>query len=189
MLSRRLASHCRCDGLVPLGNRPSLCPSCGANRSWLCGRHSPSRGLQRPQTGRSRHDRQLIPQHSASRHSRLRAASLTRWSSASSLHAILMRSLFLESLTTAAQRQLTWPSVLRISSSIASLIIPGCALSLSSSPTLDVSTVQYGVSVIVDGVVRVEERRVRTLLGLLLGVVRATSAYDGEGLGACMLAT
>ena len=70
---------------------------------------------------------------------------------------------------------------MRISSSIAFLIVSGCALLLSPSTTLDVSTVQYSVSVIVDSVVRREER-VRTLLGELSGGVRATSAYDGLGL-------
>lgn len=40
---------------------------------------------------------------------------------------------------------------------------------------------QYNVSVIVDGVVLIDER-VCTLLGLLFGAVHATSAYDGLGL-------
>ena len=53
-------------------------------------------------------------------------------------------------------------------------------LLLSSSLTLDVSIVQYSVSVILDGVVPVEVS-VRTLLGQLLGGVRAISAYDGDG--------
>jgi hypothetical protein len=43
--------------------------------------------------------------------------------------------------------------------------------------------VQYSVSVILDGVVPIDEG-VRTLLGKPFGGVRATSAYDGEGLDA-----
>ena len=50
------------------------------------------------------------------------------------------------------------------------------------------SIVQYNVSVIVDGAVPIEGS-VCALLGMLFGGVRATSAYDGEGLDACMLAT
>lgn len=65
---------------------------------------------------------------------------------------------------------------------IADLIILGCALLRSSSPTLDMSIVQYSVSVIIDGVVPTEVR-VRTLLGRLLGGVRAISACDGDPLG------
>jgi hypothetical protein len=44
-----------------------------------------------------------------------------------------------------------------------------------------VSTVQYKVSVRADGVLFIDER-VRMLLGLLFGAVRATSAYEGLGL-------
>jgi len=98
---------------------------------------------------------------------RLCAASLTLRSSASSLHATLMRSAFRESLITAAQRQFACPSAVRILPSIAFLIDPGCTLLLSSSPIRDVSMVQYSVSVIVDGVVPIEVR-VWTLLGRLL---------------------
>jgi hypothetical protein len=57
-----------------------------------------------------------------------------------------------------------------LSSSIVFLIAPGCALLLSSSSTLDVSIVQYSVSVIFDGVVPTEVR-VRTLLDVLFGGV------------------
>ena len=67
-----------------------------------------------------------------------------------------MRAVFLGSLITATQRQRSWPSVVRISFSIACLIVPGCALLWSCSSTLDVSTVQYSVSVIADGVVLIE---------------------------------
>jgi hypothetical protein len=59
----------------------------------------------------------------------------------------------------------------------------GWALLLSSSLTFDVSIVQYSVSVILDGAVPIDVS-VRTLLGQLFGGVRATSAYDGEGLDA-----
>src|SRR3984885_3856373 len=97
-----------------------------------------------------------------------------------------MRSVFLASLITAAQRHLSCPSPLRISSSMAFLIAPGLALFLSSSPTLDVSIVQYSVSVILDGVVPIDVS-VRRLLGQLFGGVRATSAYDGEGLDVWIL--
>ena len=41
---------------------------------------------------------------------------------------------------------------------------------------------QYSVSVIIDGVIPIEVR-IRTLLGRLLGGVRAASAYDGDTLG------
>jgi hypothetical protein len=71
--------------------------------------------------------------------------------------------------------------MVRISSLIAFLIAPSYALLLSSSPTLDVSIVQYSLSVIVNSVVPIEVR-VRTLLGLLLGSVRATSVYNGDAL-------
>lgn len=94
-----------------------------------------------------------------------------------------MRSKFLASLITATQRQFSCPFVVRISSSIAFLTAPGYALFLSFSPTLEVSIVQYSVSVILDGVVPID-KGVRTLLGKLFGGVRATSAYDGEGLDA-----
>jgi hypothetical protein len=64
---------------------------------------------------------------------------------------------------------------------------PRLCLALSSSQTFDVRIVQYSVSVIVDGVVPIEVR-VCTLLGLLLGGIRATSAYDGDALrDGCML--
>ena len=72
-----------------------------------------------------------------------------------------MRVAFLESLVTATQRQFLRSSVIRISCSIVCLIVPGCASSLSLSSTLDVSTVQYGVSVIVDGEGPVKWRDVR----------------------------
>src|SRR5881394_2442619 len=98
-----------------------------------------------------------------------------RWSSVSSLQVTLMRAAFLPSLMTAMQRQLSWPSIACISFSIACLTDPGCTSLLSFSSTLDVSTVQYSVSVIVDGVVFNDERDCR-LLGRLLGGVRATSA-------------
>src|SRR4051812_29515570 len=91
------------------------------------------------------------------------AASLTCWSSASSLHATLMCSIFLVSLITMAQHQFACPSTVQISSSIAFLTASGCALHLFSSTILDVSIVQYSISVIVDGVVFIEVR-VRTLL-------------------------
>ena len=94
-----------------------------------------------------------------------------------------MRVAFLGSLVTVGQRQFLWSSVMRISCSIACLIVPGCASFLSLSSILDVSTVQYGVSVIVDGEGSVEWGDVR-LLGWLLGGVRAISAYDGVALGA-----
>ena len=55
------------------------------------------------------------------------------------------------------------------------LIAPAVVLSLSMSSTLEVSIVQNKVSVKEDGVVFIEER-VCTLLGWLVGGVRATSA-------------
>jgi len=66
---------------------------------------------------------------------------------------------------------------------MACLITTGCALFLSSSSTLEVSIVQYGVSVILDGVVFLSEMGCR-LLGWLSGGVRAISAYDGVVLAA-----
>ena len=90
-----------------------------------------------------------------------------------------MRSVFLAFLITAAQRQFACFSFVRISFSIAFRIAPGCTLLLSLSSTLDVLTVQYSVSVIVDEIVR-EKKRVRTLLS---GSVRAASAYDKNKLG------
>lgn len=65
------------------------------------------------------------------------------------------------------------PSLLRISSSIAFRVAPSSTLHPSSS-TLDVSIVQYSVSVIADAVVFVD--RLWILLGRELGGVRATSA-------------
>ena len=64
---------------------------------------------------------------------------------------------------------------------MAFLITPRLALFLSSSPTLNVSIVQYSVSVILEGVVPIDVSVCR-LLGKLFGGVRATSAYDGKGL-------
>jgi hypothetical protein len=61
-------------------------------------------------------------------------------------------------------------------------IIPDCALLLSSFPTLNVSTVQYSVSIIVTGVVFIEERVCR-LLNQRLENMRAISAYNGVALG------
>jgi flagellar biosynthesis protein FliQ len=55
------------------------------------------------------------------------------------------------------------------------LIAPAVVLSLSMSSTLEVSIVQNKVSVKEDGVVFIEEI-VCTLLGWLVGGVRATSA-------------
>jgi hypothetical protein len=101
-------------------------------------------------------------------------ASLTSWSSASSLQVTLMRAVFLGSLVTAVQRQLSRSAPARISFSIASLITPGCVFCLSSF-ILEVSIVQYSVSVIVDGVRLLEEKDGR-LLGWLVGGVRAMAA-------------
>jgi hypothetical protein len=56
---------------------------------------------------------------------------------------------------------------------------PACTLFLSSFPILDLSTVQYNVSVIIDGIVDgIVPTEVRTLLRTLFGGVRATSTYD-----------
>lgn len=90
-----------------------------------------------------------------------------------------MRAVFLGSLVTAVQRQLSRCAPTRISFSMVSLITPGCALFLSSAPILDVSIVQYSVSVMVDGVRLIEENDGR-LLGWLVGGVRAIAAYDGD---------
>jgi hypothetical protein len=54
-------------------------------------------------------------------------------------------------------------------------------LLLSSSFILDVSIVQYNVSVMVDGVRLLEEKDGR-LLGWLFGGVRAIAAYEGDAL-------
>lgn len=75
---------------------------------------------------------------------------------------------------TATHRQLFPSSPLRISFSISCLILLALALSLSASSTLDMSTVQYNVSVKVDGVVWLEI--VLRLLGRLPDGVRAISA-------------
>lgn len=61
-----------------------------------------------------------------------------------------MRSMFLASLVTAAQRQFAYPSAVRISPLISFPTAPGCALLLFSSLTLDVSIVQYSLSAIND---------------------------------------
>jgi hypothetical protein len=81
---------------------------------------------------------------------------------------------------TATHRQPLPSSPSRISFSISCLILLALVLSLSASSTLETSTVQYSVSVKVDGVVWLET--VLRLLGRLPGGVRATSAYDGFGL-------
>src|SRR5690242_17040876 len=109
------------------------------------------------------------------------ATCLTMRCSASSRHAILMRYAFLASLVTARQRQLAWSTLVRIIVSIAALTAPTDVLSLSSLDTLEVSMMQYRVSVIVEGVVPMDDMET-TFAGELLGGVRATSAYDGFGL-------
>lgn len=63
----------------------------------------------------------------------------------------------------------------RISFSTFALIAPAETLSAYSLATLDVSTVQYRVSVMVDGVVPIDDIEC-TLAGTLFGGVRATSA-------------
>ena len=70
---------------------------------------------------------------------------------------------FLRSLITAAQRQLLWPSVIRILFSIAYLITPSCASFLFSSLTLDILTIQYSVSIIVNSIVFLKGKDVRLL--------------------------
>src|SRR5436190_21381908 len=113
-----------------------------------------------------------------------RFVSSTRFTSlcsASSLQAILTRFGFFRSRVTARQRQLVRLVISRISFSTFVLIVPAEALSASSLATLDVSTVQYRVSVKVDGVVPIDEIE-RTFPGTLFGGVRATSAYEGLGL-------
>ena len=72
-----------------------------------------------------------------------------------------MRAGFLGSLITATQRQLLWPSIIRMLFLITCLITPGYASFLFSSSTLDVLTVQYSVSVIVDGMVFLKGKDVR----------------------------
>jgi hypothetical protein len=92
-----------------------------------------------------------------------------------------MRAVFLGSLVTAVQRQLLRSACVRISFSIVSRMTLGCVLLLSSSFILDVSIVQYSVSVKVEGVRLLEEKDGR-LLGWLFGGVRAIAAYEGDAL-------
>jgi hypothetical protein len=88
---------------------------------------------------------------------------------------ILMRWGFLGSMVTARHRQSFCSPAARISFSIAARIVPAVALARPSSSIRDVSMVQYRVSVNVEGVVFIEVS-VRTLLGWLVGGVRATCA-------------
>lgn len=69
-----------------------------------------------------------------------------------------MRVVLVGFLLTAVQRQLCRSAPVRTSFSIASLINPCCALFRSSSFTLNVSIVQYSVSVMFDGVGLIEEK-------------------------------
>ena len=74
-----------------------------------------------------------------------------------------MRAGFLGSLITATQRQLSWPSVIYILFLITYLITPGCTLFIFSSSTLNISTMQYSISVIVDGIVFLKGKDVKLL--------------------------
>ena len=67
----------------------------------------------------------------------------------------------------------------RISFSIISRITLGCVLLLSSLFILDVSIVQYGVSVMVEGVRLLEEKDGR-LLNWLFGHIRVIIAYESD---------
>ena len=84
-------------------------------------------------------------------------------------------------MVTAQQCQLACLFESCISFSTVILIALVETLSASSLTTLDVSTVQYSMSVMVDGVVPIDDME-RILAGVLFSSVHATSAYDGLGL-------
>jgi hypothetical protein len=102
------------------------------------------------------------------------ATSLTRASLLSSWQVMQMWAMFRGSLVTAMHRYPPPSSPSRIPFSISCLMLLAFTAALSASSTLDTSTVQYRVSVKVDGVAWLES--VLRLLGWLPSGVRATSA-------------
>ena len=92
-----------------------------------------------------------------------------------------MRFIFLASLVTVWQRQLAWSTLVRISVSMAVLTAPTEILLLSLVDTLEVSMMQYNVSVIVDGVVPWTTETLRSLVSYLDGFC-TMFAYVGLGL-------
>ena len=92
-----------------------------------------------------------------------------------------MRCGFFESLVTARQRHAGLSHSMRTPSSTIDRTAPAETWSFASASTLEVSIVQYRVSVMVDGVVPIDDIEC-TFAGTLFGGVRATSAYEGLGL-------